>query len=74
MLSRGSMAASTLYILAVIYWRARLVLTITFDIIQVLVFTYYDIRQKHVARVHTFEMKSSSVRQKLTKLILFNGD
>ena len=45
-----------------------------FDLLHLLVCTYYSIRQNHVARVHTKRMKNVFVRQKLTKIILFKGD
>ena len=45
-----------------------------YSVIELVVTTYINLRQKHIARLHTRQMKQTSVRKKLTKLILFKGD
>lgn len=45
-----------------------------FDLLNLLVDIYYTLRQRHIARLHTSNTTGMSVRQKLTKLILFKGD
>ena len=43
------------------------------DILEMMVKTFYNIRQNHVAKLHSSRLKDFSVRQKLTKLVLFKG-
>ena len=38
-----------------------------------LVSSYFSLRQHHIARLHTLKLQGSSVRQSLTKTILFKG-
>ena len=45
-----------------------------FDLITLLVERYYVTRLRHIARIHSMSFKNSSVRQKLTKSILFKGN
>ena len=46
-----------------------------YNLIELLVTKYYNIRQRHVARLHTSNIRRKPTkRQKLTKLILFSGD
>ena len=45
-----------------------------YSVIGLVVTIYINPRQKHIARLHTCEMKQTSVRKKLTKLILFKCD
>jgi len=45
-----------------------------YDLMEILIAVYFDLRQRHIARVHTSQMKATSVRQKFTKFILFQGD
>lgn len=45
-----------------------------FHLLKLLAEAYYVLRQRHVARLHNDRLKQNSVRQKLTKLILFKGD
>lgn len=44
-----------------------------FDLLKLLVISYYNIRQHHVARLHGSACREQPIRQKLTKLILFKG-
>lgn len=45
-----------------------------FSVMKLLVNIYTNLRQRHIARLHSRKMKETSVRKKLTKLILFKGD
>jgi len=38
-----------------------------------LVSTYFTLRQHHIARLHTLQLQGTSLRQSLTKTILFKG-
>lgn len=44
-----------------------------FDLVSVLVHTYFKLRQHHIARLYNLRQQGTSVRHKLTKTILFKG-